>query len=346
MSVPLSADQFISALRAEGVKVVEHRSWRTHNRNHMGPWGPVYGVVVHHTASSNTLGTVELCYEGRTDLSGPLCHGVVAKDGTVYLVGNGRANHAGAGDGDVLAAVQNERALPPDNESDTDGNRYFYGFEAINLGDGTDPWPREQVDAIVRASAALCRAHGWGQVGDTSVIGHLEWRPGKTDPRGITMDDVRTQVAERLRHDAGWSGDDMPSYLALGMTEPFTLGSGGWTPIAWDTEGSDVAEQHRDGAQVFATGGAQYNGAVWVYTEGLNAGVPLFVRLEYCDADDNTVKYAPFSGPAAPALEPARFAFPIVGSVPPGQRVKAAVYQNSGYPISVLRAELRAQVWA
>ncbi|WP_078900883.1 N-acetylmuramoyl-L-alanine amidase [Streptomyces sp. SBT349] len=214
MASPLSADKLVSALKGEGVRIVEHRSWRTHNRNGAGSWGPVHGVMIHHTVTTGTDSSVELCYNGRSDLPGPLCQGVIAKDGTVYLVGNGRANHAGSGDGDVLAAVIDERALPADNEADTDGNTHFYGFECINLGDNKDPWPAEQVDAIVRASAAICRAHGWGKEGTTSVIGHLEWQPGKIDPRGpgISMSDVRGRVAERLRHPADWNPeeDDMP----------------------------------------------------------------------------------------------------------------------------------------
>lgn len=206
MATPLSASAMLAALHAEGLRVVEHRSWRTHNRNHKGPWGPVHGVMIHHTVTSGTASSVELCYNGHATLPGPLCHGVIAKDGTVYLVGNGRANHAGSGDGDVLTAVQNETPLPADNQADTDGNRYFYGFEAINLGDGTDPWPAAQLDAIERASAAICRAHQWSE---RSVIGHLEWQPGKIDPRGFTMTEMRARVAERLTPTPPPEEDDM-----------------------------------------------------------------------------------------------------------------------------------------
>lgn len=142
MAAPMSADRFINALRNEGLTVVEVGAWRTHNRNHKGPWGPVHGVMIHHTVTRGTAYTVELCREGHSALPGPLCHGVIAKDGRVHLVGYGRANHAGAGDSDVLAAVIAEKRLPPDNETDTDGNRYFYGFECENLGDGVDPGRR------------------------------------------------------------------------------------------------------------------------------------------------------------------------------------------------------------
>jgi N-acetylmuramoyl-L-alanine amidase. len=195
MSFPLSAEQFLHALRAEGLTVVEHRSWRTHNRNHKGPFGPVHGVMIHHTVTSGTQNSVDLCYDGRSDLPGPLCHGVIAKDGTVHLVGNGRANHAGLGDDDVLRAVIDEKPLPPDNEANTDGNRYFYGFESINLGDGHDPWPPQQLEAIEKAAAAICRPFGWTE---RSVIGHREWQPGKIDPLGFTMADMRNRIKSRL----------------------------------------------------------------------------------------------------------------------------------------------------
>jgi hypothetical protein len=224
MANPLSADALVAALRAEGVTVVEHAGWRTHNRNHKGGWGPVNGVIIHHTVTSGTTSSVELCFNGHSALPGPLCHGVIAKDGTVHLVGNGRANHAGSGDGDVLKAVSAEKsALPAPHRNDTDGNVHFYGFECVNLGDGKDPWPEVQLEAMVRASAALCRAHGWTAA---SVIGHKEWTNTKIDPRGFAMDDFRTQVATRLgKTPAGapgsGSGSAKPAYQPFPGAEWF-----------------------------------------------------------------------------------------------------------------------------
>jgi hypothetical protein len=195
MATPMTAAQFAAVLRAEGVTVVEVGDWETHNRNHMGPFGPIHGVMIHHTVTKGSARTVAICRDGYEGLPGPLCHGVITKDGRVHLVGYGRANHAGSGDPDVLAAVIAETALPADDEATTDGNRHFYGFECENLGDGQDPWPEAQLDAIERVSAAVCRHHGWNQ---RSVIGHLEWQPGKVDPRGFTMAAMRKRVKDRL----------------------------------------------------------------------------------------------------------------------------------------------------
>ncbi|GHH29816.1 peptidoglycan-binding protein [Streptomyces rubradiris] len=200
MAQPMSAAKLLAVLRAEGLTVHEVRDWRNHNRNSKGPWGPVNGVMIHHTVTSGTQNSVNICYDGYAGLPGPLCHGVIDKEGHVHLVGNGRANHAGLGDGDVLRAVVDETALPPDNEADTDGNRHFYGFECVNLGDGKDPWPEVQKEAIEKVSAAICRHHGWSE---RSVIGHKEWQPGKQDPRGFTMDGMRRRIADRLAGKGG-----------------------------------------------------------------------------------------------------------------------------------------------
>ena len=88
-----------------------------------------------------------------------------------------------------------ENPFPPNNETNPEDNRHFYGFECENLGDGDDPWPAAQLKAIERVSAAVCRYHGWTE---RSVIGHLEWQPGKVDPRGFTMSWLRGRIRERL----------------------------------------------------------------------------------------------------------------------------------------------------
>jgi hypothetical protein len=200
MATPPSASTFASLLRTEGVTVVEVGSWKTHNRNSKGPWGPVHGVLIHHTVTRGTATTVKICRDGHSALPGPLCHGVIAKDGRVHLVGYGRANHAGLGDPDVLTAVIAETKPPADNEATVDGNRHFYGFECENLGDGKDPWPDAQIEAIVRVIAAICRYHDWSA---RRALRHLDWQPGKIDPRGPGMDwdDILTRVTKRLSVD-------------------------------------------------------------------------------------------------------------------------------------------------
>ncbi|WUH93416.1 N-acetylmuramoyl-L-alanine amidase [Streptomyces sp. NBC_00433] len=186
MATPMSADQFLAALKAEGVTVAEHPGWRTHNRAGHGPWGPVNGVVIHHTGGQapSDAGVV---WGGRADLPGPLAHSYLAKSGVVTMTGNGRTNHAGGGDPAVLAAVVGDSygSRPPatgfheGSPGATDGNAHFYGLEISNWGDGKDPYPAAQHQAAVRWAAALCRHHGWSE---KSVIAHAEWSDQKKDP--------------------------------------------------------------------------------------------------------------------------------------------------------------------
>lgn len=69
----------------------------------------------------------------------------------MHLVGYGRANHAGLGDDDVLRAIVDETALPPDNEANTDGNRHG------------EQWARSpDTPCVVPRS---CRAHGEAPAG-------------------------------------------------------------------------------------------------------------------------------------------------------------------------------------
>lgn len=195
MSDPLSADVLVAALKAEGATAVEHPGWRTHNRDAATgrTFGPVNGVMMHHTAGTNSL---ELCYNGRADLPGPLCHAHIAKDGTVTLVGHGRTNHAGSIAQNAYDAVVEQLVTHPrpDAAEPVDGNDHLYGVELENKGDGKDSYPPAQRQAAVRFAAAVCRAHGWNA---GSVIGHKEGTRRKVDP-SFDMDDFRDDVAHQL----------------------------------------------------------------------------------------------------------------------------------------------------
>lgn len=286
MANPLTPDQLVRALKAEGVKVREYPGWRTHNRNHKGPWGPVHGVMLHHTVTPKSVDGVKLCFNGYTGLPGPLCQGVISRDGTVHLIGNGRANHAGGGDPNVLQAVKDERyeVRPPTphvgNASGVDGNRHFYGFECENLGDNKDPWPAAQVEAMVRASAAICRSHVWTE---KSTIEHQEWSSDKSDPRGPGYPGgpkMRARIKERLAHGPSWSPGQtttpkpppvvvqppnipespvaLPNHLHLTRGADVTLLPGVPYEIYWDGEQADEGNQHGAGNKTVAYAGTDY----------------------------------------------------------------------------------------
>lgn len=215
MSLPLSAAKFLHVLTREGVRVRQHGQWHTHNRDHMGPFHDVRGIMLHHTAGYDSL---ELVINGYRRLPGPLCIGLIAKNGTVHLVGYGRTNHAGRGSLPILDDVTAERKIPlRPGRDQVDGNSFFYGFEIENLGDGRDPYPKRQLAAVERTAAAICRAHGWHA---TSVIGHKEWTRRKIDP-SLSMSAMRKRIAARLA--AAPAGCDTAEVIlaSSGQYEPF-----------------------------------------------------------------------------------------------------------------------------
>lgn len=201
MATPMTSSQIVAQLKKWGLKYAEYRSWETHNRNHVGKWGPVNGFMVHHTGSDGKDQRA-LLYDGISGLPGPLCQFGLAQDGTVHLIGWGRANHAGSGDPDVLNAVINENygANPPaDNQSSVDGNARFYGVEIWYSG--SHAMTDAQYAALRKLAAAVCDFHKWSE---KSVIGHGEWgSPGKWDPgissgKMMDMAKVRADIKSTL----------------------------------------------------------------------------------------------------------------------------------------------------
>jgi hypothetical protein len=183
-----------SYLRAAGLTVNEIGDWR--KRRVAGAFTPI-GIMIHHTAGTNSLNIVT---NGRPDLAGPLANFHVPKTGIINLVSAGPANHAGRGAQKVLDEVVSD-IVPPDTAArrklpdGPGGNSLFYGFENENLGNGIDPWPDVQLDAIAMAAAALCRRHCWGA---NRVIAHKEWTSNKpVDPR-FDMNQFRARVADFL----------------------------------------------------------------------------------------------------------------------------------------------------
>lgn len=177
-----------AAFRENGLRVREVRGWKTRGRPY--DFSP-RGVVFHHTASNRhsgpkpALGTV---VKGRslpdgTFLPGPLCNVLIGRDGVVYLVAAGRANHAGLGGP--------WRTIPLDS-----GNKYMVGVEVENDGIG-EPWSRALLQVCDLVFATLLIGLRRGAV---SLAGHKEWAPRrKKDPAAIPMDHYRHRVARQMQ---------------------------------------------------------------------------------------------------------------------------------------------------
>lgn len=333
MATPMTPDQLVNALRAEGCRVVTVGEWRTHNRNHKGAWGPINGSMLHHTVSRGDAASVQLCYNGYEGLPGPLCQVVITKDGTVHVISAGRANHAGGGDPNVLQAVIDERYItrPPvpqrGNSNGVDGNSHFYGAECVNMGDGVDPWPAAQVEAMVRFGAAISRNYGWSE---KSVIGHKEWSSDKNDPRGpgdtVAMPVLRERIKERLSHPASWNpgttgpttpqGPDMaikPNRQALYRTEDTPLIPGTPLTVYWTTEGPDDGQGHGEGGKTIASN-VTYSTVVNLALTGLAAGerVEVFV-LEENDMGEPSASGVPAEVYGKSGGGPVRVSVPLMG---------------------------------
>lgn len=216
MAEPMTPDELVAALTRWRVPFRRTDGWRTRNRNHAGPWGPMHGLVVHHTADDALdAADLRLVTRGRRDLPGPLAQFGCDDEGTVWLVGWGRANHAGGGDPGVLRAVIGESygdypPRPREHEGSpgsTDGNRSFYGVETFYSG--AEPPTAAARRSLVLLSAAICDHHGWSA---KSVIGHKEWSDQKTDPGHVDMKVFRSTVAQQLRHGPP-TGEGIDVYL-------------------------------------------------------------------------------------------------------------------------------------
>jgi hypothetical protein len=160
------------ACRKSGLKVIEVPGWK--NRGRPGQFFP-RGVVAHHTGSEGGgMGVAGgILTQGRPGLNGPLCQLGLGRNGEVYVIAAGRANHAG------LVRRVNFLAAG-------DGNTQSLGIEAMLSG--SEPWPGSMEDDYHRLVAALCDYYGWPR---TNVVSHAECSTaGKWDPgvNGKTID--------------------------------------------------------------------------------------------------------------------------------------------------------------
>lgn len=204
-----------------------------------GLFNPI-GVMLHHTANPQhgDLPSLPLLKKGRADLPGPLVQLGGGREGTIASVTDGRANHAGKGS-DVVAARCRADLEPAGPGSDnTDGNTLFVGIEIENSGTG-ETYPERQLQAVARASAALCLHFGWSA---HRVIGHKEWTRRKPDPsfdmpamrlrvnaflQAHPGDDEMRPVPYRTRNDDG-SNVSGAIFLTSDFTTTRTLSEPAW----------------------------------------------------------------------------------------------------------------------
>ncbi len=154
-------------------------------------------IVVHYPVGIDDDGGDSIlhlvAYQGSSAAPAPIYHLYVDHaDGSLFLVTEGRANHAGSGSlTQLLRARQDLPVVAPDDlTGDTIiGNQYSIGISLEG-----PPTTDTQRDTAARACAAICTANGWTA---NRVLGHSEWTWRKTDP-DFDMHTFRQQVEEHM----------------------------------------------------------------------------------------------------------------------------------------------------
>jgi hypothetical protein len=364
MAAPMTPAEWRAALKAEGVPFTELEGWTTRGRDQATGkiFGPVYGVLNHHTAGVDSLAAIAYHGQGAA-VPPPLAHAYLPKSGRLVLVADGRANHAGTTTGNILTAIRYETPIPaPDRSTGVvDANDALYGIETENRGDGRDTYTRAQYDTWVRFNAAICRHHGWTA---GSAAGHLETSlEGKPDPSGpvegygrrgrftLIMRQLRADIDERLEHPASWSPPtdapeeaDMsgPFYVNLGI-EPYELAPGGWDEVAFTEEWNDELGQHAADSEVFAAGPARFTGTLSLRFEGLPVGDVVQVRMS--EWQGNTLKVLHPIHEVIGTPGGAFCALPLTKRLGSGRSMRVRLLNQSAGRIEVASAVLTALVW-
>lgn len=153
-------DTLLRNLRLAGVDVIEIEGWRTRGSSTFSP----RGGVNHHTAGPKRgiAPSLGICINGRSDVPGPLCHGLLGRDNKMRLIASGRSNHAGKG---------GTRGLS--------GNSSVFGLEIEHTGVlATEAINWDQVDMAARIQAAFAVTGGYSAI---KVVQHWEWTTRKID---------------------------------------------------------------------------------------------------------------------------------------------------------------------
>ena len=170
MSAPSAAvfkqvwEELAKDLRDEGLTVKFVDGWKSRGAGTFLP----RAFVEHHTASNKDSGNAPalgICTWGRDDIPGPLCNILFGRDGTVFFVAAGKANHAGIGGPN--------HGIPADS-----ANTYALGGEIENNGIG-EPYPAKQMDAVLITTGVLVKRMKRSAY---FAFAHKEWTARKIDP--------------------------------------------------------------------------------------------------------------------------------------------------------------------
>lgn len=177
-----SVQDAVFRLRQAGVVVHEWGGWAGRGNGSSHDWR---GGIVHHTATAYGS-AFPILVDGRSDLSGPLCNFSGNADGSVTVIADGVANHAGASGGYSMGP------LPVTSNF----NRLVMGLEIVYPG--TSPmtpeqyhtaciWAKVVANVVAGGNIQVVRAHA-----ETSVTG--KWDPGYAPSKTIDMGRFRADA--------------------------------------------------------------------------------------------------------------------------------------------------------
>lgn len=196
------------------------------------------GTIWHYTATAprgRNMPTLNVCKYGRSDLPGPLCHYLLGRDGTIAVITDGNANHAGLGAARVLAATRRDLQPPAPTGQQIGGNPWYIGVEMEAGPPGYDYTPAQRAAGLLLAVAISQQFDH----GPNTHIGHSEWTTRKIDPgQHWPMDTFRTEVARRLNGPA-----DFP-------TPPHTTPNEDWFTMASKEDLREVVRDELDRARL------------------------------------------------------------------------------------------------
>lgn len=181
-----------------GLNVRFEDGWKRRGASGGAQMKDVCGVLWHHDVAprKGTYPLRGMLRDGRAGLSGPLCHIGFDRDGTVWVVGAGKANHAGKG---KVSGVARDG-----------GNTRLIGIEMTSAGTKPWDWTPEQLAAMPLLGAALSDIYG---LSSSQHWAHYEYSStGKIDPAGLPggISGLRSRIAS-VRFGGGTARPNTPA---------------------------------------------------------------------------------------------------------------------------------------
>ncbi|MFD6294509.1 N-acetylmuramoyl-L-alanine amidase [Streptomyces sp. NPDC060235] len=232
------------------------------------------------------------------------------------------------------------------------GNRTWLSVE--NEGKGGDALTDAQLDSNAQVLAwahvhdgvplqVASSPNGYGL--GFHAMGGTDWGGHSSCPGTRIVAQLPEIVAraKRLVSNVSNPEDDMPKYINLGLSAPFTLKPGAWDSIEFTKEWTDETGDHADGGSVFVKGAARFSGSVALSLEGLAPGEVVQVRMSEYDGD--TVK-ADHPIHEVHGTDGKSFAVvPLTKRLAKGRGMRVRLLNQGAAPVTVTSAVLSALIW-